>query len=309
MIMQIMLRARLIMGIAGVLILATLGSPAVLDRDDEPAKAKEGKVQDDKSAKAKEGKVQDDKSAKAKEGKVRDAKLAKVEEAEDNAIQIGAQFAPYFNQIYKKELRYMRLVAEPTKQQYEKIEAESEASVKVALREYTKRFTGGGNRNNTSNPIQPITDAITKAVKKHLTPEQAGRYQKEFDAQLAACKRMAVDNLVVMVDKALNLSTDQRSKLADILLSNWDDSWSQTQYYFNDGRWFPAMPDGKISPILTESQRDVWNEINKNIINFGIFRRALDEAGVDEDWPEDGPKKSEVLPLPREKAPNGGGKK
>ncbi len=326
MIMKIMPRARLILGTAGMLILSTLGSPAAVDRDDPPPKAKEDKVRgeqppkgkeekvrEDPPPKAKEDKAGDDKTPKAKEGKVQTekaAKVAKVAEAEDdNAIQFAAQYAPYFDQMYKKELHYLRVAAEPTKQQFDKIAADAKPSVKVALREYTKRFTGGGA--STSNPPQLITDAIAKAVKTHLSPEQAARYQKELDAQTAAGKRMAVDNLVVMVDDALNLSKDQRSKLVDILLNNWDDSWNQTQYYFNSGRWFPAMPDEKISAILTQSQRDVWSGINKNRVNFGFFRGlALDGDGLDDEiWPEDDPKKREVLPLPREKTPTGGDKK
>jgi hypothetical protein len=252
----------------------------------------------------------------------------KAVEAEDNNdIQFGPQFSPYFRQLYKTELRFMRLATEPTKQQYEKIAAEGDPSIKVALREYVKRFNGGNGNINTFNPSRPMTDAISKAVNKLLSPEQAARYQKELDARITASKRMAVDNLVVMVDKTLNLSADQRLKLVDILLNNWNESWNQTQYFLNEGRWFPAMPDAKISPILTESQRVIWKATNKNNVQFGIGGGGLrDGNDLDEEmWPEDalkkdemlpppkekaaGPRRSEVLPPPREKAPDGGGTK
>jgi hypothetical protein len=264
-----MLRTRLILGAAGVLVLVSLQGPAVSGQDDKPAKA--------------------------------------VEAEDNNDIQFGPQFAPYFRQRYKTELRFMRLATEPTKQQYEKIAAEGDPSVKVALREYVKRFTGG--RISSSDPSRPMTDAITKAVNKHLSTEQAARYEKELVARTTAYKRMAVDNLVVMVDKTLLLSADQRLKLVDILGNNWDESWNQTQYFLNDGQWFPPMPDAKILPILTEPQRVVWKGIAKNNVQFGIGGGFGNGGNLDEEtWPEDRPKNGEVLPPPREKAPDGGGK-
>ncbi len=272
---QTMQRTRLILGAAGLLLLS-LGGPVVLGQDDKPAK-----------------------------------EPAKAAEAEDfSDIQLGAQFGPRFRQLYKTELRFMRLATQPSKQQYEKIAAEGDPSVKAALREYVKRFTGGnGGKISQANPNQIMTDAITKAVDKHLPPEKAARYQKELIARTAAYKRMAVDNLAAMVDKTLFLSTEQRTKLVDILGNNWDESWHQSQYFTNYGQWFPPMPDAKILPILTESQRVVWKGVTKNDIQFGIGGRFGDGNNLDEEpWPEDAPNKGEMLPQPKKARQDGGGK-
>jgi len=312
-------RTRLVLGAVGVLLLVSLGGPAVSGRDDKPGATPVVKNQDDKPATPAEAKKKDAQPAKAVEATKQDKKAAEAPAAKkqvENPPEVEnpfeAQFLPQFRQLYKAELRFMRQVAEPTKQQYEKVTAESEQSMKVALRAYTKRFTGGGS-NGSTNPNQTMADAILQAVKKQLTQEQVARYQKELEARTKAIKRMAVDNLVVMVDKTLFLSADQRLKLVDILENNWDESWSQTQYYWNEGRWFPAMPDKKILPILTESQRVIWNGIPKNMINFGIGGIFGNADNLDEEpWPDDPPKKAavpEVSPPPREKAPNKGGGK
>ncbi len=291
---------RMILGAAGVLLLATVGGPAVSGRDDKPAKTEEAKGRDNKAAKTEEAKGRDDKPVAAPE-------VAK----ENENIQFVEQFGPQVRQLYKVELRFMRLATEPTKQQYDKIAAEGDPSVKVAIRAYAMRFNGGNRgKTSSSNPSQTLTDAIAKAVDKHLSPEQGARYRKELVARTTAYKRMAVDNLVAMVDKTLFLSTEQRLKLVDVFGNNWDESWNQAQYFMNEGRWFPPMPDVKILPILTEPQRVVWKGIPKNNVQFGIGGDFGDNENLDEEiWPEDAPKKDEVLPRPREKAPDGGGKK
>jgi hypothetical protein len=232
-----MRRTRLKWGAAGALLLVALGYSSVSGRDDKPPKAEEAKKAE--------------KAAEPVEAK----KVDKLAAAEDDAdLQWVAQFGGYFRQYYKTELRFMRMTTQPTKQQYEKIAAEAEPSVKVAMRMYVKRINGQG-ANNSSDPTRPMTEAITKAIKQHLSPEQAAQYEKELAARVKAHKRMAVDNLVVMVDKALLLSADQRQKLVDILDNNWDDSWHLTQYFWNNGRWYPPMPDSKILPILTALQK------------------------------------------------------
>jgi hypothetical protein len=154
-----------------------------------------------------------------------------------------------------------------------------------------------------------MTDAITKAVEKHLSPEQAARYKKELVARTAARKRMAVDNLVVLVDQTLFLSAEQRRKLVDILGNNWDESWNQAEYFMNEERSFPPMPNEKILPLLTQPQRAVWKAIAKNNVESDILDLVVGDDLDEEIWPDDAPQKDEVLPPPREKATDGGGKK
>jgi len=63
------------------------------------------------------------------------------------------------------------------------------------------------------------------------------------------------------------------------------------------GQYFPAMPDAKIEPILTEKQRTVWKGVNKNNIRFGInfgFARGVEIE--DEVWDDEPPVKKPAKP-------------
>ena len=55
-----------------------------------------------------------------------------------------------------------------------------------------------------------MAEALAKSVRAHLSPDQAARYQKEIDERAAAHKQAVVLNLVVMVDRALVLTSEQR---------------------------------------------------------------------------------------------------
>src|SRR5205085_4701378 len=54
---------------------------------------------------------------------------------DDNAVQQWEQhYGPQLRQLLRTELHFMRLAAQPTKPQYEKIAAESEPAIKEAIR-------------------------------------------------------------------------------------------------------------------------------------------------------------------------------
>jgi hypothetical protein len=181
--------------------------------------------------------------------------------------QLEQQYGIHFRQMHRMELHFMRLVTQPTKQQYEKIAADTAESVKAALRKFAESFRGMSG--DQSDPRAPIADAIAKAVRDTLTPDQAARYQKELDLRTAARKRAVVMNLVAMIDRAVVLTPDQRDKLSEILADNWNGSWDQTQLFMYGGQYFPMMPDAKINPILSDAQRAVWRGIPKGNVRFG----------------------------------------
>jgi hypothetical protein len=213
--------------------------------------------------------------------------------AADDAFvqQLEQQYGPHFRQMHRMEMHFMRLVCEPTKQQYEKIAADTGASMKAALRKFAEAFRGGPN--DQYDPRAPITDAITAAVRANLSPDQAARYQKEIALRAEARKRLVVMNLVAMIDRAVILTPDQRTKLSEILANNWNESWNQTQLLINGGTYFPPMPDAKIYPVLTNAQWAVWRGISKGNVRFGVnvvFAQAVEIE--DEVWEEDRPRKA-----------------
>src|SRR5262249_6107601 len=130
-------------------------------------------------------------------------------------LQVEQQYAAQFRQLKRSELHFMRVVTEPTKTQYETIAAEAEPAMKAAVRAFAQSMRGIAR--DQKDPHAPLTEAIAKSVRAHLSPEQATRYQKELDLRVAARKRLVVNNLVAMIDRILILRPDQRDKLGEIL--------------------------------------------------------------------------------------------
>lgn len=187
------------------------------------------------------------------------------------------EFEKPFNQMYVSELHFMRMACQPTKQQFEKIAEKSKPDLKAVVKEHAQQrvngqmngrvFPGGGN--GRPDPRGKITSLLSRAAKDFLSSEQAAKYQKELDLRVASHKRAIAKNLVVMIDKVLFLTTDQRGKLEIVLQKNWNDAWNEPQWFQMDGSYFPPMPDGQISPLLTPPQWSVWAGIPKGQVFFG----------------------------------------
>jgi hypothetical protein len=167
--------------------------------------------------------------------------------------------------MLKSELHFMRVVTEPTKPQFDKIAADGEAGMKPVARAFAQSMRGVAQFQGDLRT--PLIETIGKSVKANLSPDQAARYQKEVDLRVAARKRLFVTNVVAMIDRAVILQPGQRDKLGDILAANWDDSWQiQVLMY---GQYYPALPEAKIRPILSEAQQKVWQGITKLTVRFG----------------------------------------
>lgn len=215
------------------------------------------------------------------------------------AQQFEQHFAPQFRQLYRTELHFMRLVCQPTKQQYEKIAADGEAALKTTLRNVALKARvlneGRPAALEQFDPRMSIADALAGSVRATLSSEQAARYQTELDQRAVTRKRVVLLNLVAKVDKVLILTTEQRDKLGAILEDNWKDSWNQT-VFMHGGHLFPRMPDMDIRLILTETQKNVWSGIQKNV-QFGwdlgiVPGLEIGEEVWDDDPPQENPERA-----------------
>jgi hypothetical protein len=197
-----------------------------------------------------------------------------------------------FRKLYKKELHFMRIMSDPTKQQFEKIAAAGEPALKEVIKKYAAgmRVVQFGN-GDQGDPRADIATAIVKAVQATMPPEQAARYAKEIELRAAARRRVAVLNLIAAMDKTLVLTADQRTKLKKVLEDSWDNSWAEPTMLYNLGNYYPAMPDQKIAPLLGDAQKKVWNGVQKGI-RFGFqMDDGQGEDVDDEAWPGDPPAK------------------
>lgn len=205
--------------------------------------------------------------------------IIKKKVAADDAFvkQFEQQFGPQLRLMLRTELHLMRLVTQPTKEQYEKIAAEGETAFKTMTTRLAVQMRQGQGV-GTPDPRTLIADGISAAVQKTLSREQATRYREELDERTAARKRMVVKNLVAGVDRVLLLTTEQRGKLLLILERHWDASWNQPELYM--GQYFPMMPDKEMLPILTDAQHAVWRGVTRGNRQFG-FNLNIVAVGID----------------------------
>jgi hypothetical protein len=278
--------------------LAAMGDGRSSGQDKEPAKKEETKQAEKKQDEKKpDEKKQDEKkkeqqkaAVKAVAGMIRGGAQPQDEDAIVKKVE--QQYAARFRQLYRTELHFMRTVTEPTRPQFEKIAAETEPSQKAAIQAFARAMRGAGNGDD--EPRRPMTDAIAKSVKANLTAEQSARYQKELDQRTAARKRVMVTNVVALMDRLLILRPEQRDQLAKILTDNYDESW-QLMVFMYGGTYLPAIPEGKIRPVLTVDQCQVWQNAGNRNVRFGAGANLnfVQQADIDDEvWDADPPKKT-----------------
>jgi hypothetical protein len=211
--------------------------------------------------------------------------------------QFEQQYGRKFRQLYRTELHFIRMVCQPTKQQYQQISANGETVLKSTLRKFAvanqQRRGGwqvaGAQSSQPHNPRKLIADGLFRSVKVTLSAEQATRYQQECDRRSTARKRAAVLNLLAHIDKHLVLMHEQRVKLRELLDENWNESWGEPQRLMNLNHSLPQLPDNKVLPVLNESQKKVWRGIPKHGNGFSGLHMAF-VRGIeieDEVWDEE----------------------
>jgi hypothetical protein len=240
----------------------------------------------------------------------------KADANNDDAVvrQVEQQYGAQIRQVHRTEMHLMRIVAEPTKEQYEKIAADGVTAMKAAAKKYADAMNGNGFIGDEFDPRKSIAEVIAQSVRSTLSPEQFARYEKELKLRTAARKRMVVSNLVSMVDGILILRPDQREKIREILNDNWNEIWDQPQLYMYGRQYIPPMPDAKINPILTDTQRTVWQGVQKMNVRFGMNGRNARAINIpDEAWDNNPQRKNPAPPSDKaapqkEQAPKAGGK-
>jgi hypothetical protein len=207
------------------------------------------------------------------------------------------QYGKRFWMLYKGELHFLRLVCQPTRQQFDLIAAAGEPDVTAAMRRCAPVWNEqrrGIWRADADRPDvrKLITTGLAKAVKANLSPDQADRYQKELGPRDAAHRRVVALNLLARMDRRLVLSGEQQAKLQAILEQNWATAGNQTQMLQQGDWYFPVMPDEKILPVLTDAQKTVWRGVYKGRVAFGLELDQVQQISLPhEEWPEEGGKK------------------
>src|SRR5262249_31244635 len=191
---------------------------------------------------------------------------------------------------------FLRVACQPTRQQYEKIAADGEAALKATIRAFAVDARGLGG--DTPDPRLRITNYLAMSVQGVLSPEQAARYREELNQRAAARRAAMILNLVAKIDKALLLSTQQRVQLRAVLQNHWHDSWNQTQFLTLTLQYVPNLPDAKILPVLTQTQKQVWRTLPRtDNVRFGFNLGVVQGIAMDEEvWDGERPGKKREEP-------------
>lgn len=232
-------------------------------------------------------------------------------------VQWDANFAfqqvlPQVKGIHKAELHFMRMVCQPTREQFEKVAADSEPALRASAEKLAalnqngmmivRAGRGVPEGDDQLDLPRQIADAVSKSVRKVLSVEQANRYDKELAERLEASNRVVVRGFVIKMDRLLRLSSEQREAITKLLNSKWKYSASRARMLTLGGdQYFPSMPDSEINQILTEAQKQVWSRVlNKGNISFGVAIEAPVQVDFEEIWDEPAQKT-----VPPSKGPDG----
>jgi hypothetical protein len=219
-----------------------------------------------------------------------------VQPAAPDAEAIRAAMIEQIRPMFRVEMRLLDAASQPTPAQRREIalvggKALKEVAGKLGdLQQGMNR--GAFNGNNIPEPRKVIHDAMQAAAKANLTPEQLERYKKEMDRRTKDQHEVVVVNVVANMDKILILSTDQRKKLCDSLLSHWDDKVYPTlDLLVTYEAYFPMIPESYINPVLNEEQKKIWRGAQKlqfaTIRNFNFFNNGMANQAVEEVQDED----------------------
>jgi hypothetical protein len=202
-------------------------------------------------------------------------------------LQLVQQYRP----LLRSELRILTSSAEPSPAQRREIAMEGGKALKSAAMKMAAIQQGINavrGVNAYPDPRELIHNAIEEVVKQKLSPEQVERYKKEMEAKSRDQRLAVMQNVVANLDKIMFLSSEQRDKLCEVLLANWNEQTYPTidsvTVYEN---YFPIIPNQTLSPILGEDQMKIWRTAPK--IQFGSIRNSnlFNQLNLAGDDPED----------------------
>jgi len=191
----------------------------------------------------------------------------------DNLIQ---QWTTQGRPMVRAELIFVRNICKLDRDQFRQINRDAGEVLKDVVtkmvdgqlqpRAIVRAVPPAGGRPQPARPAQAnpdggklLQDGLAALMKKDLSPEQWSRYQAELDKRLAGRKEAAVRFLLDSLDRDLYLSDQQRARLTESLSAQWDDGWNiYLDYVLFGNQFFPMGIDPLVSPVLTDTQKKVW---------------------------------------------------
>ena len=215
-----------------------------------------------------------------------------AEKLNGNALkQFEAQFGRHFDQMVKTELHFIRVVCQLTREQYDAMAADGKLIRTKTIGKFALLQQGinRGIRSNDSDTRKPISDGLLLSAKRHLSADQVAAYERELTARQEAAKEVAILVTAGKLDRRLVLDTSQRAQVTKVLTDNWNPAWGAPQMMMHGGQHFPDIPDSKITPILTATQKKVLKSATQQSNVFWGFNIGMNQgiAIVDEKWDDE----------------------
>lgn len=204
----------------------------------------------------------------AKRGKA-DAKK-KQEEAAIKAM--AQQYRPSFESILNGQLHLIRDVCRPSLMMQIELQEAGTIAMEESLRACVKKqmqqqrggFRIGGNRKQPEAPQQAIAKAIGIKIKELGSKEQQELWTAEIERHAEYRKQATVMNLVVLLDKKLVLTDEQREQLIENLESGWEEQWvGYAEMMQHGNEYLPQFPEKLIKPLLNANQQAIWQGLRK----------------------------------------------
>ncbi|HBJ35936.1 MAG TPA: hypothetical protein DDZ51_14545 [Planctomycetaceae bacterium] len=176
----------------------------------------------------------------------------------------------FLKPLVNVELSFAKIACELTDDQMKPIVAEAkkahQAMADIVIRQdaagddfFTKNnviFTGPNDQLMVVNPFKRIRDDVAKLLKPLVTEDQYTKFTEESRLREEYEREAAVHFLLNLLDLKLVLSTEQRKRLHEKLMAQWQDlDLHILDSSIMDQNDFPPAPDHLIIPELNDSQQ------------------------------------------------------
>ena len=195
--------------------------------------------------------------------------------------------------VLRAELHLIRNICKPSKDEQAKLAKEGEKVLREVAdkaAEAQLKMQQGIGVGSMPNAVESIQSTMAAAVKTGLSPAQAARYQAEVDARTKSERDVAARMLVARFDPLLNLSVDQRGKIAAALAKSNNAMAKSLDNLMYQNNYLPAIDDGDVVPFLDDRQKILWRDTQRvsfgTSFNYGIAGLNLtDDDLAEEDDP------------------------
>ncbi len=213
-----------------------------------------------------------------------------LDAADPQVLALERQYTSRMKPLLQAELAFIQGVCGVDREQYDAIATDANARFRRAVREYAVAMNGVQQRRvragtqSVPRPESLIQKEVAPILKDKLSPKQLKRYEKESQDRAARRKRAVVMNLIVALDDELRFTSEQRSKLLEVLTENYQSNWDQwIELMQHNIQSTPQIPQQCLVRVLTQEQQEVWTRLPKRNVRLGLGSFAAQPIAVIEE--------------------------